>query len=168
MKIRIDFVSNSSSSSFICSPEDAKDIELFNNSTILDLHQYIKRFGECEVFYNIWWDKNKKIKFVSDDEFCRRFKHCVKGILPRSAKKTYLMHPDDFEEIASIIEKVLAPTWGNAKFEYYEAENCMSYTFSAKSNEENDYYDYSDNEESYLEDLFSKRDMKFSRIFNNH
>lgn len=41
MKARIDFVSNSSSSSFICLAEDAKTIDLFNTSKTMNLHEYL-------------------------------------------------------------------------------------------------------------------------------
>lgn len=177
MKLRNDFVSNSSSSSFICLASDASNIELFNTSEILSLHEYLNKFGCSDIFKDWWWNTKHKIKFVSDKEFCSMFKDGITSTLPQSASKEwnaldisstsqYEKITKSWEKIMPYVEKVLQPYWGNEKFEYYEAEDCQSYNPNGISN---DSYDpWENNEESYLYEYFSHHNMGFSRIFSNH
>lgn len=163
MRIRTDFVSNSSSSSFICIAADAKDIELFNKSELLSLHEYLERFGEREVFYNNWWlEHSPKMKFVSNERLCKMFATGISNTLPKSAKNAYLEHQKDWNAMCPYVEDALRPVWGNARFEYYEAEDCSIY-----GPEEFDEY-WTNNEESFLVKVFNSRKMAFSRVFNNH
>lgn len=183
MKIRNDFVSNSSSSSFICSPEDACYIDLFNQSKILNLHEYLDKFGKRDIFSDWWFyfHSNKSdMKFVDDDEFSRRFEHSIFGILPKSAKKAYCSADVNLSDMSwSAIEKLwnavklnvesaLVKEWGNSKFEYYEAEDCTLYVSNDSNDDSNDDDYYDGNEESYLSKWFDKHKMKFSRLFSNH
>ena len=163
MKMRTDFVSNSSSSSFICTANDACGIELFNTSEQLSLHEYLERFGAQDVLYGEWWSNDKrKMKFVSDDELCRKFASGILYTLPFSAKEAYENDPEDWKAMMPYVEDALRPVWGDVKLEYYEAEDCSSY--GPQSDE--DYW--SNNEESFLLNVFGHSKMKFSRVFNNH
>ena len=155
MKTRADFVSNSSSSSFICCPEDASDIELFNESETMNLHEYLRDYGECDIFYYNWFRPTGECRFVSDKKFCKMFaKNIQDRCLPESAREAYEMHGHEWEKIMPYVEDVLRPVWGDIVLEKYEAEDCNEYLHT--------------DEESYLNALFNKREMKFKRIFNNH
>ena len=164
MKVRNDFVSNSSSSSFICTAEDARGIELFNKSEVLSLHEYLERFGDQEVLCSHWWTSNKPaMKFVDNETLCEKFKTGLFSTLPISAKKAYRMTPEDWDELMPYVEEALRPVWGKETFEYYEAEDCSEYGIV----DDNDDWCLN-NEESYLCRIFGNNNMKFSRVFNNH
>ena len=161
MKVRTDFVSNSSSSSFICTPADAAHIELFNKSEKLSLHEYLKQFGSQDVLYGSWWDKKRKMKFVDNDTLCRKFATGIYHMLPFSAKDVYEVDHEDWDAMMLFVEEALQPVWGKEIFEYYEAEDSSCYGESSE-------YSWENNEESYLLRVFDHSSMKFSRIFNNH
>ena len=177
MKEIIDFVSNSSSSSFICLAEDAKTIDLFNTSETMNLHEYLQRFGCIDVFSS-WYDRViDKMRFVDDEEFCRNFKNSVHGMLPNSAIDAFYDAKKDYDtfqwsaaeyiwqRIMPVVENVLSPVWGQHMFEYYEAEDNTTYS---EEHSALDYGSWEDNEESHLIKVFSSRTMEFSRVFNNH
>ena len=182
MKTRNDFVSNSSSSSFICLAKDASIIELFNNSESMNLHEYLDRLSTNDFYnynndfynYNDYYSRNDiKVDFVDDATFCKMFETSIAKVLPFSAKEEYerqvkiqkqkqeidkdaWIDPlEDANALIKYVEDALKPVWGNEVFEYYEAKDASGY------------YD-DENEESYLYRWFSSHNMKFQRTFNNH
>ena len=90
MKTRNDFVSNSSSSSFICTLADNKFQCLLSDFRVLTLESYFKEFGDREISdqwcYGI---EDADMKFVSPQEYSSRFSNGVAHVLPMTAKSLY-------------------------------------------------------------------------------
>ena len=93
MKICSDFISNSSSCSFVVlHSENIYGVLLYGELIKqLTLEEYFEKFGERELFEWRWfYDMNEnspKFTYVSDIEFCEPFKQGKhEGVLPLSAK----------------------------------------------------------------------------------
>ena len=95
MKLRSDFVSNSSSSSFIVLHDDNRFGILLEDSEDyrvqhLSLREYLDRFAWREIWgEDIWTKKAKKIKFVTDQAFAEKFATSFCLIAPKSCKSYF-------------------------------------------------------------------------------
>ena len=93
MKIRSDFVSNSSSSSFICLLSDNKYGILLDKFKILDLRAFLNEFGWRDLFdFNFDYrdDAESIVKYVSSQAFSKKFgQGAVENTLPKTAKLAY-------------------------------------------------------------------------------
>lgn len=117
MKTRSDFVSNSSSTSFVVSAEDNKYEMFLHNPRLLTLKEYVDRYmgadldwySECGVF--IAMARNPKIEYVDDKDFIKMFLSgkysndtntapvCVKPVLG-----SYLRaYKDSYDELGALL-----------------------------------------------------------------
>ena len=191
--IRNDFVSNSSSSSFIVSADDNKYDILLQDYDILDLKEYCNHFIMRDVFeYCSFVDDIDKIKFVSDAEFNKRFDHNIVNLLPLDSKpivELYFEHRKKRDKLYAD-----GTSYNDPQFkEYYEALNgitdkikeaCVKSLSLKWKDVKFHYAEVDDNlldEEKYMEcdtmeDLIGSRidyfktlkHIKFYRTFSNH
>lgn len=170
MKARIDFVSNSSSSSFICTYEDLDYTHYHGSMSTMDLRTYCERYALADVFGRWRWldgISKRSMKFVDNNALQDSFSSSIYYMLPASAKKAF----DDYlaiyndksadynvrrskidaaeKAIADKIYDALAPKWKGVTFV------CI-----AASDDNGD--------EQYMESAFYGSEKRFSRVFNNH
>ena len=179
--IRNDFVSNSSSSSFIVAAEDNKYDILLQDYDVLDLKAYIDHFIFRDMSQYgglVLNDKEdlKKFVFVSNTTFNKLFDRNISFKLPDISKPfvdKYLnkksKNYDDIEDFMKALKKVyydvLKLKWENCKFHYSEIDNNML--------DEDKYTDYlecntmTDLVESRINYMNDMKTLKFLRIFNN-
>ena len=172
MKTRHDFVSNSSSSSFICTYEDLDSISYSGELSTYDLRAYCERYALDDVFGRWRWLDGicrRSVKFVDDNALQDSFSSSIYYMLPTSAKKAfddYLAIVDNGKSagynvyrskrdaaekaIADKIYDALAPKWKDVKFACIDASD-------------------DNGDEQYMENVFlSGPNMRFNRVFNNH
>ena len=170
MKTRNDFVSNSSSSSFICAYEDLDNISYCGDLSTMDLRAYCERYALDDVFGRWrWFDgiSKRNMKFVDDNKLQDSFSSSIYCMLPTSAKKAfddYLALDNDKNEdynvhrskrnaaekaIADKIYDALAPKWKDVTFACIDASD-------------------DNGDEQHMESAFYGPEKKFSRVFNNH
>lgn len=191
MKTRIDFVSNSSSSSFICALEDNQFGILLSSFQVLDFDQYFDKFGKREVEEYQFYDKDRKMKFISDQEYAKQFATGNVGCLPEFARDSYaaldtykkkeppsgkynykdpewkaFYDKEDalLHQVVDDCKTVLRPYWGETKFCYSEIEdnNCSDIAEIFECWSDED---LADERFVYVDSL---KKLKFKRVYSNH
>ena len=189
MKTRTDFVSNSSSSSFICALEDNKYGVLLQDFKLLNFDQYFEEFGSRDLSeYWGYYKDSENVEFVTSSRYSKMFGNGVYGYLPTNAKSAYdrliafkkTPKPKDFndpawkerteteqklfDDVKAICKKVLEPNWKDAKFCYLEIDDneCSS------SAEAFDCYSNEDLAHERFNYIGSIKPLKFMRVFSNH
>lgn len=187
--IRNDFVSNSSSSSFIVSAEDNKYDILLQNYRVFTLEEYIKYcFTEdCLGYYSPFSD-DEKIRYVSNTVFNREFAYSIRRTLPFDCKdlmdqyielykkhqeydyksKQYKKYLEELEAVKDLLKKkvteILEMDWKDVKFHQAEIDD---HCYMEKERD-----DGIDSNEELVEEridyMNSLKPLKFSRKFCHH
>lgn len=189
--IRNDFVSNSSSSSFIVSSEDNKFDILLQDYDSLTLEEYIKHYIREDLFgYGIDF-KFENMKFVSDSQYNKQFGRGITYTFPLSARdsvEAYMTlsknRPDgrwdsdavrkwneNLDSIFNIIKEKILETlqikWSDVKF------HCAEVDDNFLGDDENYCRDdlVNTNEElveERIEYMDKLKPLKFYRTFSHH
>jgi len=167
--IRNDFVSNSSSSSFIVSHDDNKFHLLLSNPRVLTLKDYINEFGRRHIF-NYWCYSDRemdKIKFIAPPRFSKLFGGNVNMTLPSTAKNymeeylsVYKSRPEGakwdskefkswsercetlMQKVMDCVYKAVEPEWKNVKFDFEEIDDNYIGDYGDYDNDEDAEHNY--------------------------
>ena len=192
--LRNDFVSNSSSSSFIVAAEDNKYDILLQHYDVLTLSEYVEHYIREDVF--CWYSIKSinDIKFVSDSVFNKEFSRGITNTFPNSCKElveSYITlnnnRPEGtwdsdnirkwgenldaiFNNIKEKIIKSLELKWKDVKFHFAEiSDDSLWYDKDGNEKERDDNVDTMEElVQERMDYMNSLKPLKFFRTFCHH
>ena len=191
--IRNDFVSNSSSSSFIVSSIDNKYDILLQDYNILTLEEYVKHYIKEDILnYGILY-KKEDFKYLSDMPYNKIFSKSLANTFPESTKddvEAYLTLSNNrpnanwnsdvisdwsknlesiFNRIKNKIFETLQLDWKDVKFHAAEIEDDILYTSDGEEIEREDMCTTeTELVEQRIEYINGLKPIKFYRCFDHH
>jgi len=180
--LRNDFVSNSSSSSFIVTENDNKFDILLREYDVLDLKAYIDHFLIHDSFNDIWnyLYQKQSPKFVSDVKYNSCFKYNLWNTFPILAKPIVEKlitsvekdgkslydgtYKSDIDTLKDICTKALELKWKNTKFHYAEIETTYLDDSENKHSGIDNEVELTEERIDYFRDL---KQLEFYRKFSN-
>lgn len=193
MKIRTDFVSNSSSSSFICSLDDNQYGVLLKDFEVLDFDQYFEKFSKRDICKEFQWNRKKtEARFVDWPTYTKRFAESVEGILPIGSEQLFETWMKAVDKRDQMMSRLTYGTEAYNKLQEDEDKKCAALVNYIKEGLRQEYGDmlfcYSEidndsssiavemfdcwSDESLAQERFTyiskMKPLKFERIFSNH
>lgn len=187
--IRNDFVSNSSSSSFIVTSSDNIYDCLFQDYNVIDLKQYVDHYlkDDCFGYMTFYDQKLNTFDFLLDNVYCAKFAHGLYRLLPNTCKDDLKMYLDYYskkpdynrnlteymdwskglDKIMDLIkDKVyhsLCLTWSDVKFHV-----CTTSDSYIEEEREDGVCNMEELIEERLNYIDSLKPLKFKRIYSHH
>ena len=177
MNIRQDFVSNSSSSSFICTSSDLDTIVVYGDVDYYDVRRYVENYWERDLFG--FWDSpaETQVRFEPDEKYAACYGSNSRGSLPESARSAYDEYKAAYVTAKELVDR-RAPAdecdaaWQKAKLLEKGVVDAIWHVLEPKWNDvtlaEVNASDDNGDEESMYDSFSSLHDPVFYRTFNNH
>lgn len=171
MKTRQDFVSNSSSSSFICTSEDLDKISVYGDVCHYDVRHYVEERWRDDLF-GAWGTPLAKVRFEPDEKYAAGFGSNPLGTLPESARGAYGEYEAAYSMARSAQDEERAKAWQNVRRLEKDVTDAIWTALEPKWNDvtlaEVNASDENGDEESMYDSFGSLHDPVFYRTFSNH
>jgi len=171
MKTRRNFVSNSSSSSFICTSEDLDKISVYGDVCHYDVRRYVEERWRDDLF-GAWGTPLAKVRFEPDEKYAAGFGSNSLGALPESARGVYGEYEAAYSRAIAAQGEERAKAWQDVRRLEKDVADAIWTALEPKWKDvvlaEVIASDDNGDEESMYDSFGSLHDPTFYRTFNNH